>query len=137
MPNASNEFIDTNVLVYEWDSSDPVKRDKARKVVKKLAHRGIVSSQVAQEFAWTARRKLGLSSVEVAKILHSYARFQFVPIEFRHVQMALETADSCRISFWDALIVEAAASASCEILLTEDLNHDQVIRGVRVINPFR
>ena len=36
----------------------------------------------------------------------------------------------------DALIVRAAASAGCVRLLTEDLNHGQVIDGVRVENPF-
>ena len=41
-----------------------------------------------------------------------------------------------RISFWDALVIAAAESAKCSILYTEDLNHGQIIRGVRIENPF-
>jgi predicted nucleic acid-binding protein len=41
------------------------------------------------------------------------------------------------LSFWDALIVAAAESAHCETLWTEDLNHGQVIRGVRIENPLK
>ena len=41
------------------------------------------------------------------------------------------------ISFWDALIVRAAAAAGCQVLLTEDLQDGQVFEGVRVENPFR
>jgi len=41
-----------------------------------------------------------------------------------------------RLSFWDALIVRAAAQAGCELLLSEDLNDGQMIEGVRIENPF-
>jgi predicted nucleic acid-binding protein len=40
------------------------------------------------------------------------------------------------LSFWDALIVRAAAEARCDVLLSEDLNHGQVIDGVRIEDPF-
>jgi predicted nucleic acid-binding protein len=40
------------------------------------------------------------------------------------------------LSFWDALVVEAARVAGAERLLTEDLQHDRVIAGVRIDNPF-
>jgi predicted nucleic acid-binding protein len=45
--------------------------------------------------------------------------------------------DRYQLSFWDALIVAAAKSASCRYLLTEDLQADQDLDGVTVINPFR
>ncbi len=41
-----------------------------------------------------------------------------------------------RISFWDALIVVSAEKSACTELWTEDLNHGQTIRGVRIRNPF-
>ena len=49
---------------------------------------------------------------------------------------AIDLTRLVSLSFWDALIVEAARSAACELLLSEDLQHGQVIAGVRVINPF-
>ena len=50
---------------------------------------------------------------------------------------ALELQERYRFSFWDALIVAAALEAGCTRLLTEDLQHGQVIEGLRVENPFR
>jgi predicted nucleic acid-binding protein len=41
------------------------------------------------------------------------------------------------LSFWDALIIVSAEKAQCERLWMEDLNHGQVVRGVRIENPFR
>ncbi len=40
------------------------------------------------------------------------------------------------ISYWDGLIVAAAAAGGCERLLSEDLGDGQSIAGVRVENPF-
>jgi predicted nucleic acid-binding protein len=52
------------------------------------------------------------------------------------MRAALAARAAAKLSFWDALIVAAAAGAGCEALITEDLNPGQVIAGVRVVNPF-
>ena len=41
-----------------------------------------------------------------------------------------------QLSFWDSLIVSAAKSAKCNIILSEDLQDGQVIEGVKIQNPF-
>ena len=45
--------------------------------------------------------------------------------------------DRFGLSWWDALIVGAARVAGCSYLLTEDLQHNQDLDGLRVANPFR
>ncbi|MDR0593793.1 MAG: hypothetical protein LBG60_11165 [Bifidobacteriaceae bacterium] len=55
----------------------------------------------------------------------------------QEVAAAIETSIRHQVNYWDALIVEAAASAGCARLLTEDLDDGQIISGVRVTNPFR
>jgi len=52
------------------------------------------------------------------------------------VLLATEIQERNRLSFWDAMIVAAAHQVGAAILLSEDLNHDQVIEGVHVQNPF-
>lgn len=49
---------------------------------------------------------------------------------------ASEIQERNRISFWDAMIVATALQGGATILLSEDLNHSQVIEGIRVENPF-
>ncbi len=52
------------------------------------------------------------------------------------VRAALEIADRNRLSYWDALILAAAARAGCERLLTEDFGDGSTIAGVLITNPF-
>lgn len=47
-----------------------------------------------------------------------------------------EIQERHRLSFWDALILAAAAKAGAARLLSEDLNHGQVIEGVTIMNSF-
>lgn len=137
MRSGSTEFIDSNILVYEWDGTDRSKQAAAATLIERRRRALVISSQVACEFAYTASRKLRLTDDEVARILESYRSFAFIPIDIDLVAAAVATARSTQLSFWDALIVESALSAGCGTLWTENLQHGQVIRGVKVKNPFK
>ena len=61
-----------------------------------------------------------------------------VQVDVPIILAAIERVRTASISFWDALIVEAALIAGASTLLTEDLQDGQVFDGVlRVENPFR
>ncbi len=49
---------------------------------------------------------------------------------------AVELAGAHQLAIWDAVVLAAAAQASCDILLTEDLQDGFHWRGVTVVNPF-
>jgi predicted nucleic acid-binding protein len=136
MSNARPEFLDTNILVYEWDERDRRKQEIARAVVRKVGRQGVISSQVIQEFASVMRTRLGATSEQLRLILASYRGFGFLSIDHEAVEGALRVADEHRVSFWDALILTAAVKSGCKTLYTEDLNPGQVIEGVKVLNPF-
>ncbi len=134
----SKVFLDTNILVYSLDQSDAGKRGKCRKLIKGLAGEssGVISTQVMQEFYVAATAKLGADPLLVKDILRSLERFETVVVSPMLIKEAIDCAIINRVSFWDALIVVSAESARCDVLWTEDLNHGQVIRGVRVLNPM-
>jgi predicted nucleic acid-binding protein len=52
-------------------------------------------------------------------------------------------SDALRVSaetgwtYYDSLIVSAAAAANCDVLVTEDLQNGRTIRGVTIQNPFK
>ncbi len=131
-------FIDTNILIYSMDRFDPEKRLRCRELLKTLKNdlRGVISTQVMQEFYVAATRKLGAEPLIVKDILNTFERFEIVVIKPDNIKEAIDCSIINRLSFWDALIVAAAESASCEKLWTEDLNDGQVIRGVRIENPI-
>jgi predicted nucleic acid-binding protein len=134
----SKVFLDTNILVYSLDQSDAGKRKKCRKFIKSLTdeNSGVISTQVLQEFYVAATAKLGADPLLVKDILRSLERLETVVVTQTLIKEAIDCSLINRLSFWDALIVVTAESAHCEILWTEDLNHGQVIRGVRIENPL-
>ncbi len=131
-------FIDTNVIVYAFDGSEPEKRAVARSILADPPDDGTVSAQVLAEFYTVATTKLrpALDRDDAADVVTALSRLRVVPIDHRLVRAAIETSRRAGISFWDAQIVAAAATAGCDRILTEDLGDGQTIDGVRIVNPF-
>ena len=130
-------FLDTNVLLYTADRHDPVRQSRCRSHLKALAESGraVISTQVLQEFYAAATRKLGIAPPKAREILTSLRRIPTVTLTPDLIDQAIACHQADRISFWDALIIVAAGSAGCSLLLSEDLNAGQIIRGVRVESP--
>ena len=135
----SKIFIDTNILVYCIDHHDPAKQKASRLLLQTLGndHSGVISTQVMQEFFVVGTKKLAADPLLVKDILHSFENFETVIVTPEIIKEAIDCSIINRLSFWDALIVATAESAKCERIWTEDLNHGQVIRGVKIENPYR
>ena len=131
-------FLDTNILVYAADRSEPAKSKAARDLVSRLAQEGTpcISTQVAQEFFVTVTRKMGVAPLAARDLVLALKGFEHVVVDFEDIQAAIEGHILWRVSFWDALIVTAARKAQCAVLYTEDLSDGQIFGGLRVVNPF-
>ncbi len=131
-------FVDTNVLIYALDSTDPKKQQAAKAWRMNLwdSQTGRVSFQVLQEFYAQVTRKWPsfrtLARAEVRDLL----TWEPVPVDAVLLHRSWDVQDRYQLSFWDSLIVAAAKSASCGFLLTEDLQSGQDFDGLVVINPF-
>jgi predicted nucleic acid-binding protein len=133
-------FLDSNVLVYSVDES-PAEKAKHGRAVELLTVQPemlVVSTQVLQEFYVVTTRKLKkpLSEERAARAVRGIAKLDVVGVDAPLVLAAVDTSRAVQISLWDALIIEAASRAGCDRVLSEDLNASQVIRGVRIENPF-
>jgi predicted nucleic acid-binding protein len=131
-------FLDTNILVYAHDSGSPEKQKKSREIITQLADTGdgVVSTQVMQEFYVAATRKLGVDPLVAKGVLKTFAVFEIVQVSTMLIQEAIDCSILNQISFWDSLILAAAASAGCATVISEDLNARQSILGVKILNPF-
>jgi predicted nucleic acid-binding protein len=134
-------FVDTNVLVYAFDRPSGAKHDMARELVRGLweSATGVLSTQVLQEFAVYLRRKVvrPLSTNETRDVLQEYMGWTIIVNTAQSTLRALEIEERYKISFWDALVIQAAEAAGAEIIYTEDLSDGQSYGGVRAVNPFR
>lgn len=133
-------FVDTNVLVYREDASDPAKQSRAGDWIALLVHRRAarISFQVLHEFYSALTGKLeGLSVQEARQIVRELAVWRPLTPDLALLEESWRLQERYRLSWWDALIVAAAHRCKCSALLTEDLQHNQLLDGVRVVNPFR
>ena len=134
-------FVDTNILVYAHDFTQGAKHERARALVQKLwdSGNGVLSTQVLQELCISLRRKAArpLSAEGTRKVIEDYASWEIVVNTAESVLEALDIELRHKISFWDALIVQAAGSSGAEVLYSEDLADGQRYGEVRVINPLK
>jgi len=138
-PIVVRSFFDTNLLIYADAGDEPIKQAQALAVIKehRLAGTGVVSTQVLQEYANVALRKLGLPSSLVMARLDFYANFDVVATTPALIAGAVELHASRGIQFYDALILQAAVASGCPFLLSEDMQDGAVFGGVKIINPFK
>jgi len=133
-------FVDTNVLVYRRDSSEPRKQQQATDWMTHLWDTGTgrLSFQVLQEFYITVTEKLqpGLDPNSARSDVRTLLAWSPICIDARVVEGAWLVQDRYRLSWWDSLIVSAAQVVGCRYLLTEDLQGNQELGSVKIVNPF-
>jgi predicted nucleic acid-binding protein len=134
-------FIDTNIIIYSFDSLVPDKRSIAQQLITKALSggNGVISSQVFQEFVnFALKTKNNPMSLEQVrrysnKVLRALCRVQS---SFDLYQNAFNIKEKTKFSWYDSLIIAGALEADCEILYSEDLQHSQNIQGLVIVNPF-
>ncbi|MBW1731462.1 MAG: PIN domain-containing protein [Deltaproteobacteria bacterium] len=123
-----------------FDQDSPEKKDYACRLFETevSAGRAVVSTQVLQEFYVTVTRKLSvpLDPKTAEEVVRNLSLLRVIQIDVERILGAMARGRRMKISFWDSLIIEAALSAGANRLLTEDLNHGQVIDGLKIENPF-
>jgi predicted nucleic acid-binding protein len=133
-------FVDTNILVYAIAGDDPKRSKVAANLLRKLMQSRTLrtNTQVLQELFVTLTRK-GAQPMEPRAALRYIDQLAAWPVsvtDFHAVRRAIELSISATLSFWDALIVVAAVNSGSAQLYSEDLQHGQVVLGVRIVNPF-
>lgn len=134
-------FVDTNILMYAHDKTTGAKHERARALVEELWREasGVVSTQVLQELSVNLRRKAGQPvDLRMARqIVADYLAWHVVTNTGESILEALELEERYGISFWDALVVQAAEASGATVLYSEDLSDGQTYHGVRVVNPLK
>ena len=139
---ARTVFLDTNIFVYAFLASEPLKRAKAVELIETSlgSGRGCISYQVVQEFANVARKKFAtcLSASDCQAFIDAAMQpLMRVASSTELVHTAMNLQDELKYSFYDCLMLAAALEAGADTLYTEDLQHWQLVHGtLRIVNPF-
>ncbi len=139
---SAETFIDTNVFIYHLDTTDLRKHEVAEAIIRDALATGkaCISSQVVQECLNAVLRKAEVALTPDAA--RAYLDVVLAPLmqvtaSEALYHRALDVQARWRFSFYDSLIIAGALSAGCRTLLSEDLQHGQVLDSLTVIDPFR
>jgi predicted nucleic acid-binding protein len=131
-------FLDSNILLYAEDAAYPDKQKRAVELVAehRRGHTGVVSIQVLGEFFHAATRKLKLDSALARAQVEFHAGFELVEPALADTFGAIDLHRLYGYTYWDSLVLRCALVSGCKVLLSEDMQHGQVINGLRIVNPF-
>ena len=131
-------FVDRNVLIYALDEADRTKQQAAQlwRTALWKTRRGRISFQVLEEFYVKVTKKWPAAREQARAEVRDLLEWRPIRVDAEVMDRAWDIEDRYRLSFWDALIVAAAKSLSCRYLLTEDMQPNQDLDGVRVVSPF-
>jgi len=133
-------FVDTNILVYAHDRTTGLKHERAKVLIERLwdSGEGVLSTQVLQELCINLRRRIKepLPTAQVRQLIRDYSTWQMVVNTPDSILQSLELEARYVISFWDALILQAAIIGGASLLYSEDLAANQKYGPVQVVNPL-
>lgn len=136
-------FIDSNVLIYSYDSAEPEKQHVAQQLIAGLMANGngALSVQVLGEFFVSVTRRirnpLSIEQADAAvDLISSLPKIAVIEIDLAMVLRAIATHGRYGTTYWDSLIIAAAERAGCTRILSEDMNPGQSYHGIVAVNPF-
>jgi predicted nucleic acid-binding protein len=135
--------IDTNVLIYSIDRHDPIKRAKARALLRSLQsgpQQTILPWQVLGELvrflrAWQDRGQI--TRPALMRYVHLFRNVFPLSMPTPSVlDRALDLSDRFSLSHWDSMLIGACIEAGVDTLYTEDMGAPTQFDGIRLVNPF-
>ena len=141
MPNGkTNCFVDTNLLVYAMDRTEPAKHRRGSDLLKRIIsdHTLVLSPQSLNEcYHVLAVRRRAAAVDEVRRFVWSLSEFCTAPYDFTVTQLAWIIGDRHGFGWWDCMLLASASLARCEMFFTEDMQHDRRVGTMTILNPFK
>jgi predicted nucleic acid-binding protein len=130
--------LDSNILFYTIDADAGERQERAREILRQAALADcVLSLQTLCEFFASTTRKGKLTAAQAAAHVEDWQTlFPIVAATPGSLRLAVRAVEHHNLSFWDAMQWAVAKQAGATLLLSEDLQHDRELDGVRFWNPF-
>ncbi|HEX5719346.1 MAG TPA: PIN domain-containing protein [Thermoanaerobaculia bacterium] len=130
--------LDANILFYTIDADAGERQERAREIVRRAALADcFLTLQTLCEFFASTTRKGKLTPAQAAAHVEDWqSLFPVVAATPGSLRLAMRAVEQHNLSFWDAMQWAVAKQAGATLLLSEDLQHDRELEGVRFRNPF-
>jgi len=126
--------LDTNILIY-LEGNDPNKRKIAENL---LSYDPVIPVQVVSEFINVIRRLRNIPKRQLMmETVELFRHCLIVPIEHSTLVLAKNFIEKYDFQIFDGIIVASALEADCNILYSEDMQHNLIVnKQLKIINPF-
>lgn len=130
-------FLDTNIIIYCYSNSEIEKQNICRRLFENHNELNI-SKQVINEITNILFKKFKLTSFDIKNTIQQVSNIVFTcDFNFDTQIKAIELKDKYNLQYYDALIIATALENHCNIIFSEDMQHNQVIENkLIIINPF-
>lgn len=131
--------LDANILFYTIDGDAGERQERARAVVDRAArsYDCFLTLQTLCEFFHATTRKGKLTAAQAKAHVEDWQTlFPIVAAMPGSLHLAMRAVEQHGLSFWDAMQWAVAKQSGATLLLSEDLQHDRELEGVRFRNPF-
>ena len=129
-------FVDTNILVYAFSKSICLKKEKALEILDNS--KITISTQVVREFISVGTTKYKQPLLEIIRDVENISNLaSIINEDMGMIERGVAIYQRYNFRFYDCLIIAAALKAGCKTLLSEDMQHGQVIEDMlKIVNPF-
>lgn len=138
---SDNYFIDTNIFVYSFSEAEKRKKKVAKELISKSlsSENAVISTQVIQEFINVSIHKFKepLDINDCKKYINDVMEpLCSIYPEIGLFNLGLDIKAETQYRFYDSLIIAASIKGNCSTLYSEDMQHNDRVRGTKIINPF-
>ncbi len=134
MTSINKIALDTNILIYLYGENEE-KRSISELL---LAENPLIASQVVSEFINVSKRLLKLPKAELLHLVRRvFLNCKIANFTDVTLLMAEELAGRYNFQVFDAIIVASAIENECNILYSEDMQHNLIIdKKLKIVNPY-
>ncbi len=140
-----SKLIDSNMLVYAFDKSEPEKHKRAVELLKSCfdgKERGVLALQNISEFYLIITTKIEKpvpkkDALEICRKLICFSGFTKLAPKGTTLLYAMELNEQYKVHYWDAMIAATMLENQVTTIYTENTSDFAKIPSIRVINPFR
>ena len=134
-----NLFFDSNIWLYSFIDSYQEKYEISKNLIKSNEEKIVLSIQVVNEVCFNLLRKANFEESQIQELIDNFFnRYRFSRFDQDLLTKASKLRERYSLSFWDSLILSAALFSNCQIIYSEDMQHDLLIENkLKIINPFK
>jgi predicted nucleic acid-binding protein len=128
-------LVDTNVVVYLYDSDNPEKGESAQQLIETIVPRNlaVISTQIAGELFYHLNKYLKNAKEVVSLYLDN---FKVLEVNSLIIKETMRAVSQYHMSYWDAQIWASAKLNQVPFVISEDVPGQNPLETVTYLNPF-